>query len=135
MARVGPHALPAFFAVTFALLSLVVAGRRLWRRRRRTHPAYFHPMLRTTPSALELLPGMGDDETPAPAFPTTGERNSPHDSRTRRLGWRHPPRVCLWHAEGWVDEDNPACSQWTPYLKASNGGSGLTLTKRTNRGW
>src|SRR3546814_878051 len=55
MARLGPQALPAFFAVTFALLALVVAGRRLWRRRRRTHPAYFHPMLRTTPSALELL--------------------------------------------------------------------------------
>src|SRR3546814_3410538 len=32
MARLGPQALPAFFAVTFALLALVVAGRRLWRR-------------------------------------------------------------------------------------------------------
>src|SRR3546814_2449075 len=41
MARLGPQALPAFFAVTFALLFLVVAGRRLWRRRRRTHPADF----------------------------------------------------------------------------------------------
>jgi MFS family permease len=56
MSRAGPQALPAFFAATLAVLALVAAGRRLLRRRDRDNPAQFHPMLRTTPSALELLP-------------------------------------------------------------------------------
>lgn len=57
MTRVGPAALPASFAIVLGMLALVAAGRRLLRRRDRDHPASFHPMLRTTPSALELLPG------------------------------------------------------------------------------
>jgi len=56
MTAAGPQALPAFFALTFALLALVATGRRLLFRREREHPAHFHPMLRTTPSAFELLP-------------------------------------------------------------------------------
>lgn len=56
MTTAGPQALPAFFAITFGLLALVAAGRRLLVRRAREHPAHFHPMLRTTPSAFELLP-------------------------------------------------------------------------------
>lgn len=65
MARLGPAALPGFFAATLAALALVAGGRRLWRRRDRDHPAQFHPMVRTTPSALGLLP----DGQP-PAHPT-----------------------------------------------------------------
>ncbi|MFP7724136.1 MFS transporter [Lysobacter sp. D1-1-M9] len=64
MTQAGPQALPAFFAITLALLALVTGGRRLSYRREREHPAHFHPMLRTTPSALELLP-----ETDAPDAP------------------------------------------------------------------
>lgn len=56
MERLGATALPGFFAIAFGLLALVAAGRRLLRRRERDHPAHFHPMLRTTPSALEMLP-------------------------------------------------------------------------------
>lgn len=56
MARLGPQALPGFFAATFALLALIAGARRIWRQRERDHPAHFHPMIRTTPSALELLP-------------------------------------------------------------------------------
>lgn len=52
----GPQALPAFFALTMALLVVVATGRRLLFRREREHPAHFHPMLRSTPSAFELLP-------------------------------------------------------------------------------
>ena len=56
MTAYGPQALPAFFALMFGLLAIVATGRRLLVRRDREHPAHFHPMLRTTPSALELLP-------------------------------------------------------------------------------
>ncbi len=63
----GPQALPLFFAATLALLALVTGGRRLLRQRDRDHPARFHPMLRTTPSALELLPETDTDPESADA--------------------------------------------------------------------
>lgn len=56
MQHLGAKALPAFFAVTCAAVAAVAGGRRLVRRRRRPDPAQFHPMLRTTPTAFELLP-------------------------------------------------------------------------------
>ena len=56
MARSGPAALPGFSAATLAVLGVLAGGRRLWRHRDRDHPAHFHPMIRTTPSALGLLP-------------------------------------------------------------------------------
>ena len=67
MARIGPAALPVSFAVLLGALAIIAAGRRLLRRRDNTHPAHFHPMLRTTPSSLELLPETNDapDVTPA----------------------------------------------------------------------
>jgi hypothetical protein len=42
------------------VLALVAAGRRLLRAHRLLHPARFHPMLRTTPVALEMLPEIPD---------------------------------------------------------------------------
>jgi MFS family permease len=62
MQRFGPSALPMYFAV----MLLVLAGYlflRLRFRRDRTFEAPFRPMLRTTPSALELMP---ETETPHP---------------------------------------------------------------------
>ena len=56
MNRIGPQGLPGFFAATLLLLAIVTGGRRLLRQRDRDEPAQFHAMLRTTPSALELLP-------------------------------------------------------------------------------
>ena len=56
MERLGPAALPGFFAAVLFLLALVAGGRRLLRRRERPHPAHFHPLQTTTPSALEMLP-------------------------------------------------------------------------------
>lgn len=67
MGRFGGDALPGLFAASLGLLSLLVGGRRLLGTRLLLHRATFHPMLRTTPSALELLP-----EIPEP----------PSDSRT-----------------------------------------------------
>lgn len=55
MARHGPGALPAYFAAVLAALAAFLLL-RLAARRGRAHPAPFHPMLRTTPAALELLP-------------------------------------------------------------------------------
>jgi MFS family permease len=79
MSRFGPAALPAFFAATFALLALIFAGRRLWRRRDRDNPAAFHAMLRTTPTALELLPETGLPET---GLPSDAASEAPGDPAT-----------------------------------------------------
>lgn len=56
MGRWGPSALPLYLACVLTVLAAVAAGRRLWRRREREQPAAFRPMLRTTPSAFDLLP-------------------------------------------------------------------------------
>lgn len=56
MARHGPGALPAYFAIVLASLALFLSARLALRSRARPRPAPFHPMLRTTPAALELLP-------------------------------------------------------------------------------
>lgn len=56
MAAFGAPALPVYLAVVLLALAAVAGGRRLWVRRPRPQPAHFHPMLRTTPGALELLP-------------------------------------------------------------------------------
>jgi len=39
---------------------VVAGGRRLFKVRDLLHPARFHPMLRTTPAALEMLPEIPD---------------------------------------------------------------------------
>lgn len=56
MDRHGPAALPLYFAVVLAALAAFTGLRLLRHARLRTHPAPFRPMLRTTPSALELMP-------------------------------------------------------------------------------
>jgi MFS family permease len=56
MTRYGPGALPAFYAATLTLAALFAGGRRLLRHRDNDHPSVFHLMLRTTPTAFELLP-------------------------------------------------------------------------------
>lgn len=76
MVRFGPSALPASFAIVLGALALIATGRRLMRHRDRDHPAHFHPMLRTTPSALELLPETG----PAPEGP---DLSDPHHKDPR----------------------------------------------------
>lgn len=60
MQRFGAEALPLFFACTLGVLALVAGGRRLFKTRRLLHPGRFHPMLRTTPTALEMLPEIHD---------------------------------------------------------------------------
>ncbi len=82
MHRAGPQALPASFAVILGALALIAVGRRLVRRRDRDNPASFHPMLRTTPTSLELLPETGaapegpdrDGGDPAQASASTSSR-------------------------------------------------------------
>ncbi|WP_425490793.1 MFS transporter [Luteimonas cellulosilyticus] len=76
MSRYGTSALPASFAVVLGAMAVIAAGRRLLRQRDNDHPAHFHPMLRTTPSALELLPETG----PAPEGPDLSEpqHKDPH---------------------------------------------------------
>ena len=61
MSRFGPPALPLYFAAVLGLLTLYLLLRLSAHRRVRPHPAQFHPMLRTTPGALELLPETGSD--------------------------------------------------------------------------
>jgi MFS family permease len=69
MGRFGAQALPVSFAVVLFALAALAAGRRLVRHRDRESPAQFHPMLRTTPSALELLPETGV-AAPSPVLET-----------------------------------------------------------------
>lgn len=68
MTRFGPDALLAWFAGVQALLALWVLLRIGMRRGEAEH-GHFHPMLRTTPKALELLP-----ETAASADAAAGKR-------------------------------------------------------------
>ncbi|MBW8366618.1 MAG: MFS transporter [Arenimonas sp.] len=56
MSRHGASALPAFFAAVLGLLVLYLASRLAFHRRARMAPTPFHPMLRTTPGVLALLP-------------------------------------------------------------------------------
>ena len=58
----GPAALPAFYVATLTLAALFAGGRRLLRRRANDHPSTFHVMLRTTPTAFELLPETHGEE-------------------------------------------------------------------------
>ena len=66
MTRFGADALPGFQAATLTLAALIIGGRRLLRQRDNEHPSDFHLMLRTTPTAIELLPEVetadADDE-------------------------------------------------------------------------
>lgn len=61
MTRFGPSALPLFFAAVLGVLTIYLLLRLRANRRTRPHPALFHPMLRTTPGALELLPETESD--------------------------------------------------------------------------
>jgi MFS family permease len=64
MHRFGPAALPAWFAAMQLAVVAFSLARMLLRRRAPESPAQFHPMLRTTPTALELLP---ESESPVPS--------------------------------------------------------------------
>ncbi|MEN5266488.1 MFS transporter [Stenotrophomonas sp. TWI587] len=71
MQRFGAPALPLYFAVVLMLLALFTTARLLSFQRLRTHPVGFRLMLRTTPSALELIPETDtappDPDTPLPS--------------------------------------------------------------------
>jgi MFS family permease len=56
MQQLGPQALPLYFAAVLLLLTLFTLTRVVRFHRLRIHPVTFRPMLRTTPSALELMP-------------------------------------------------------------------------------
>lgn len=75
MQRLGPQALPAYFAATLVLLALFTLARLVRGPRLRIHPVLFRPMLRTTPAALELMPETDAHETPRPS-PSTQESRS-----------------------------------------------------------
>ncbi len=64
MQKFGPQALPIYFALMLLALAGFTLARVMRFNRRRTHPIAFRPMLRTTPSALELMP-----ETDSPSHP------------------------------------------------------------------
>lgn len=71
MSRLGPGALPGWWALVFGILASVALARRVWRGRARVRAARFHLLLRTTPTAMGLLPEhaehAGGHETAAPA--------------------------------------------------------------------
>ncbi len=65
--RHGPTALPWYFATCFAALAVLALQR--WRFGRPTEPQAAHcvPMLRTTPTALEMHPDIDEEQVPAQA--------------------------------------------------------------------
>lgn len=69
MQRLGPQALPAYFVAMQAAIALYACARLYRRRRGPQQPAHFHPMLRTTPTVLELLP----ENDPHPSQPLQKE--------------------------------------------------------------
>jgi hypothetical protein len=58
------QAFPAYLALVHLLVAVYVIGRLMVRRREAQGDAQFHPMLRTSPTAMEMLPeaGAGQDE-------------------------------------------------------------------------
>lgn len=68
MQKFGPAALPAYFALMLLALAGFTLARLLRFQRLRTHPIAFRPMLRTTPSALELMP---ETDSPSPPHKET----------------------------------------------------------------
>lgn len=61
MAAGGPGALPAYFAAVLSVLATFALLRLAAHQRERANPPSFHPMLRTTPAALSLLPETESD--------------------------------------------------------------------------
>jgi MFS family permease len=74
MQQFGAPALPLYFAVVLMLLALFTTARLLSFQRLRTHPVGFRLMLRTTPSALELMPET-DTAPPDPDIPLPSDND------------------------------------------------------------
>ena len=55
MAQYGPRAFPGYLMLVHLLLAAYIVGRVLVRRREALGEAHFHPMLRTSPTAMEML--------------------------------------------------------------------------------
>lgn len=56
MAQFGPRAFPGYLMLLHLAIGLYVVQRVLVRRRAAGGESHFHPMLRTTPTAMEMLP-------------------------------------------------------------------------------
>lgn len=58
MSKMGPNALPVYFAVMQSILVIVTVWKMHQRKADKVtgEPAHFVPMVRTTPSALEMHP-------------------------------------------------------------------------------
>lgn len=56
MAQYGARAFPAYLALVHLVIAAYVIGRVFVRRREALGEARFHPMLRTSPTAMEMLP-------------------------------------------------------------------------------
>lgn len=56
MARYGAGAFPGYLMLVHLLLAVYVVGRLRVRKRALPGEAHFHPMLRTSPTAMEMLP-------------------------------------------------------------------------------
>jgi MFS family permease len=88
MARLGPAAFPGMLMVLQLSLGLYALARLSLRRRRAsTTESHFHPMLRTTPTAMELLP---EAEPALEAAATAAEEEAAADAEPQ--GEERQPR-------------------------------------------
>jgi hypothetical protein len=62
MGAFGERALPGYLGLVHLTLAIYVGARLVGWRLKAPGEVHFHPMLRTTPTAMELLP-----ETPSPS--------------------------------------------------------------------
>lgn len=83
----GPLALPACWAVV--LTAIAIAARVIWGRSqlREPQPAQFVPMLRTTPTVLEMIPGQ--EQLPSAPQPDSGEPRAAGSAAAHGSGTLH----------------------------------------------
>ena len=79
MSKIGTETLPAYFAVMQLVLAVYAYQRGRPISRYEPQPASFVPMVRTTPTGLEMMPG-GGEEAPDPAQPNlTADKGQDND--------------------------------------------------------
>ena len=82
MSKIGPESLPAYFAVMQMALAIYAFQRNRTITRYEPQPANFVPMVRTSPTGLEMMPSQDDAPTAGPATEseTTGNERNANDS-------------------------------------------------------
>lgn len=77
MQQLGPRAFPGFLMLIQLLLGLYVVSRLFRRHREASGESHFHAMLRTTPTAMEMLPEVEPGPEPSSGADTEADPAQP----------------------------------------------------------